>query len=205
MGKSTSDLSRVISHALRHEPWLYELELDDEGWVSVEVLLDTLRKHESEWSALSETDLVCMIENASKRRHEIKDSRIRAIYGHSVPGKLTYKQTTPPDILYHGTAPELVYLIESSGLKPMGRQYVHLSVDEATAFEVGSRKANYPTILRILAKEANAKGVSFFEGNEKVWLANDVPVDFIISCPPSGAIVLKTPELNKEPRRPIHE
>ena len=26
-------LSRVVSHALRHEPWLYELELDEDGWV----------------------------------------------------------------------------------------------------------------------------------------------------------------------------
>ena len=26
------ELSKTISHALRHEPWLYELELDDEGW-----------------------------------------------------------------------------------------------------------------------------------------------------------------------------
>ncbi len=25
------ELSKVLSHALRHEPWLYELELDDEG------------------------------------------------------------------------------------------------------------------------------------------------------------------------------
>jgi putative RNA 2'-phosphotransferase len=29
------ELSEVFSHALRHEPWLYELELDDEGWASL--------------------------------------------------------------------------------------------------------------------------------------------------------------------------
>lgn len=27
-------LSRAVSHALRHEPWLYELELDGEGWTT---------------------------------------------------------------------------------------------------------------------------------------------------------------------------
>lgn len=36
-------LSKTVSHALRHEPWLYELELDDEGWVAVSQLLESLR------------------------------------------------------------------------------------------------------------------------------------------------------------------
>ncbi|SEE47265.1 RNA 2'-phosphotransferase [Jiangella alba] len=38
------DLTREISHALRHEPWLYELELDDEGWVPVDQILAGLRE-----------------------------------------------------------------------------------------------------------------------------------------------------------------
>lgn len=39
MSLSDVDLSRAVSHALRHEPWLYELELDDEGWVPVDQVL----------------------------------------------------------------------------------------------------------------------------------------------------------------------
>jgi hypothetical protein len=38
------DLSRAVSHALRHEPWLYELELDAEGWASVKSVLIALGK-----------------------------------------------------------------------------------------------------------------------------------------------------------------
>ncbi|WP_196776849.1 RNA 2'-phosphotransferase [Haloechinothrix halophila] len=36
-------LSKVVSYALRHAPWLYELELDAEGWAPVDQLLDALR------------------------------------------------------------------------------------------------------------------------------------------------------------------
>ena len=179
MVKDLSDLSRAVSHALRHEPWLYELELDEEGWASVESILVAFRKERSEWVDLGEADLAGMIESSSKRRHEIKDGRIRAVYGHSLAGKLKRTPATPPDVLYHGTAPDVVPLIVSSGLLPMGRQYVHLSVDEATAAEVGRRKARKPTILRVRAAEANAKGVRFYEGNEKVWLAEAVPAEFI--------------------------
>lgn len=28
-------LSKEVSYALRHAPWEYELEIDDQGWVSV--------------------------------------------------------------------------------------------------------------------------------------------------------------------------
>ncbi len=172
-------LSRITSHALRHEPWLYELELDDYGWVSVESVLVALRKEHSEWENLCEGDLIRMIENSSKHRHEVKDGQIRALYGHSIAGKLKRALATPPDVLFHGTAPDIVSLIKVSGLLPMGRQYVHLSVDEGTAAEVGRRKTKRPTILRVLAAEANAKAIHFFEGNEKVWLADFVPPEFI--------------------------
>ncbi len=174
------NLSRAVSHALRHEPWLYELELDDEGWASVESILAALRKERAQWTNLCEADLVRMIEDSSKRRHEVKEGRIRAIYGHSTPGKLLQMPATPPDLLYHGTAPDVVALIKSSGLLPMGRQYVHLSVDEVTALEVGRRKARKPTILRVLAADAHVNDICFYKGNEKVWLADCVPPKFIV-------------------------
>ena len=175
-----NDLSRSVSQALRHEPWLYELELDDEGWTSVESIVVTLRKGRPEWEDLSEADLVRMIESSSKRRHEIKNGRIRAIYGHSITGKLKRTPAIPPDVLYHGTSPDAASLIEVSGLLPMGRQYVHLSVDEFTALEVGRRKTRAPVLLRVLAGDAHAKGNHFYEGNDKVWLADALPPEFIV-------------------------
>ena len=62
----------------------------------------------------------------------------------------------------------------------MKRQYVHMSVDRVTALEVGRRKSDNPIVLRILAREAHAHGVRFYEGNEKVWLADRVPPMFLV-------------------------
>ncbi|WP_145367728.1 RNA 2'-phosphotransferase [Maioricimonas rarisocia] len=174
-----TDLSRTISHALRHAPWLYELELDDEGWTPVEPLLTALRREREEWADLTETDLGRMIAAMPKQRHELKDGQIRALYGHSLAGKLKKEPAEPPQYLYHGTAPDTVQLITSGGLLPMSRQYVHLSSDEATALQVGHRKAGRPVILRIDAATAHAAGVPFYLGNENVWLADSVPPEFI--------------------------
>lgn len=42
-------LSKEISYALRHAPWEYELELDEEGWVNVKNLLTALNE-EKRWN-----------------------------------------------------------------------------------------------------------------------------------------------------------
>ncbi len=174
-----ADLSRTISHALRHEPWIYELELDDAGWVSVDELLAALRAEKPAWAGVSETDLVRMMAGADKQRYEMHDGRFRALYGHSTPRKLSKEPAEPPAILFHGTAPETVALIRKDGLRPMGRQYVHLSADVPTATQVGRRKARAPVVLRIRAGAAHKAGVPFYRGNELVWLADAVAPAFI--------------------------
>ncbi|WP_202804464.1 RNA 2'-phosphotransferase [Baaleninema simplex] len=47
-----TELSTVISHALRHEPWRYDLELDEEGWASIKELLLALQKCKPAWKNL---------------------------------------------------------------------------------------------------------------------------------------------------------
>lgn len=172
-------LSRIVSHALRHEPWLYELELDDAGWVSVDALLAALRAKKPAWTGLSQADLSRMIEQSEKKRHELRDGKIRALYGHSTAQKLMKEPAQPPVVLFHGTAPETARRIRGEGLKPMGRQYVHLSIDTITAEQVGKRKAPEPVILRVRADDAHKAGVSFYQGNDLVWLADIIAPEFI--------------------------
>jgi putative RNA 2'-phosphotransferase len=184
MGKSLTDLSRAVSHALRHEPWLYELELDEEGWTDVDALLRALSESRN-WMGLSAADLAEMMKAAEKQRFEMVGGRIRALYGHSVPGKLRRVAATPPAQLFHGTAPGVLATIRESGLLPMARQYVHLSADEDTAVAVGRRKSVEPVLLVVAAKQAWDAGVAFYAGNDKVWLADSVPPMFIEQSAPA--------------------
>ena len=179
MGGGKLRLSRTISHALRHEPWLYELEMDEEGWVELEALLSALRSQSREWHQLTDQDIVQLMKAADKKRFELRGGRIRALYGHSIPQRLRKVPAEPPAILYHGTSLQTAELILAEGLKPMGRQYVHLSVDRETAHQVGRRKSCEPVILEVAAAAAHASDVIFYEGNKQVWLADEVPSRFI--------------------------
>ncbi len=171
-------LSKEVSYALRHAPWEYELEMDEEGWVPIAQLLDVFHRAEK-WKNICEVDLREMIERSEKKRHEIKDGKIRAFYGHSIPMKIMKEVKMPPDILYHGTARRFEQSIMENGLLPQSRQYVHLSQDVETAENVGKRHDDKPCILVIDAKRAWDEGIRFYLGNEKVWLADVIPGKYI--------------------------
>lgn len=174
-------LSKAVAHALRHSPWLYELELDAEGWTTVASLLDSLRTEREEWRHLEEGDLQEMNTRASKKRYHIEDGRIRALYGHSLPGKIRKERASPPEILYHGTSRKGAESIRKKGLMPMGRQYVHLSLDQRIASLVGRRKDKKPILLKVNAGEAHRHGIAFYRAYEEIWLADCIPPEFIES------------------------
>jgi putative RNA 2'-phosphotransferase len=178
MDREVVALSKTVSHALRHAPWLYELEPDGEGWVPVRDLLEDL-KQRRRWRDLTEDRLAAIAESGDKRRFELRDSKIRALYGHSLPGRLSREPAEPPEVLYHGTSPGATSAILGKGLKPMKRQYVHLSADIPTALEVGRRKAEKPVILVVDAERAHQDGIRFYRGNDRVWLADEIPAAYI--------------------------
>ncbi len=52
-------------------------------------------------------------------------------------------------------------------------------LDVDTATQVGLRKSPTPVILKVDARAAHAGGVAFYGGNEKAWLADNVPATFL--------------------------
>lgn len=171
-------LSKEVSYTLRHAPWEYELELDENGWVETAQLIDSLNDR-TEWKQVSEKDLRTMINCSDKKRFELSNTKIRALYGHSVHQKILKEPAVPPELLYHGTAKRFIPSIKEKGLLPQKRQYVHLSVDRETALQVGKRRDDHPVLLRLYALEAWEEGVRFYLGNEKVWLADQIPSKYL--------------------------
>jgi putative RNA 2'-phosphotransferase len=174
-------LSRTLSHALRHEPWRYGLELDSYGWVRVTDLLICLRNRTNDCRQLTENDIIEMISKSTKNRFELYEGKIRALYGHSLPEKVFKVPAKPPAVLFHGTSSRLIKQIKHEGLKPMRRQYVHLSVDEQTALQVAERKEGTSVIVTICSTRAYQDGIKFYQGNKNTWLADHIPSEYLDS------------------------
>lgn len=175
--KTTNTLSKFLSLILRHKPELIGIELDAQGWVDVELLI---RQLNANGTAIDRELLDYVVENNSKKRFAFDESgqRIRASQGHSISIELGYEAQTPPDVLFHGTGEKSVASILNTGLEKRARQHVHLSQDFQTATQVGSRHGK-PIIFKVLAIEMHAAGHLFYLSENKVWLTDNVPVDFI--------------------------
>lgn len=69
--------------------------------------------------------------------------------------------------------------IGQKGLLPQNKQYVHLSQDIETAYNVGARHDNKVIILKIDAKRAWDEGILFYYGNKNIWLADKISIEYI--------------------------
>lgn len=167
-------LDKFLCYALRHSPDEFNLEMDNDGWVKIDNLLTSLKSTKYK---VTKDDLKKTIENSDKRRLEMNDHSIRALYGHSV--LVNKENVVPPEILYHGTTPNSAELILKDGLHPMLRQYVHHADNIETALNVGGRRCAKPVALTVYAKEAYESGIKFYLGNEDVWMSEYVPARFI--------------------------
>ena len=170
-------LSKTVSHALRPEPQSYNLNLDKQGWVLLSDLVIALN---SKGIQVDEDDICKMVELSEKRRHQILNGKIRAYYGHSLETKILKHSAEPPQFLYHGTTKNNLNSIVEMGLRPMGRQYVHLSVDENMASIVGSRREGVLVVLKIRAKEAYLSSIQFYKEENGIWLSDPIPSKYII-------------------------
>jgi len=176
-------LSKFLALILRHQPERFALELDDEGWASLPEVMEILRGLPNfRWA--TRADVMQVIEEGDgdgKRRFEVQGNRIRARYGHSLARPIRYEPCAPPPLLYHGTSPDALETIRREGLRPMERQYIHLSPARETAIRVGARHTDHPVVLTVRAAEAHAEGVKFYRADEAVYLAKQIPREFLDS------------------------
>jgi putative RNA 2'-phosphotransferase len=164
--------SKFLSFVLRHNPRAIGLDLDDQGWASVDALIAAAAEHGTQ---LSHDRIRQVVETNDKQRFALSPDgqRIRANQGHSIRVDLGLEPIEPPEYLYHGTATRFLASIRSQGLKPSGRHHVHLSPDQATAVKVGTRHG-VPVVLRVEAARMHADGAVFYRSENGVWLTDHV-------------------------------
>ena len=140
-------LSKTLSYFLRHAPGEGNLEMDHQGFVSLGSLLELLRTEKG--YELDREGFVEKLDDPEVERFERRGEAVRATYGHSVDVELDYPEMDPEFPLFHGTSPGAWQSIQEEGLRPMNRQYVHLSRTKEEARRVGRRHAENPILLSV--------------------------------------------------------
>ena len=122
-------------------------------------------------------DEIVATNNKQRYEYSLDGRKIRARQGHSIPVDVELKEAMPPAILYHGTATKFLESIFKDGILPGTRLYVHLSQDEETAINVGSRHGK-PYVIKIDCQKMLSDGCKFFLSNNGVWLTQKVMPEY---------------------------
>ncbi len=173
---SRTKVSKLMAYILRHSPEEFGLKPDARGFVPLDELVKALR---TVYPDVTEEFVREIVEKDSKGRYEIRDGKIRACYGHSFPVSLDHEEDTESRILYHGTPRRNLESIMREGLKPMKRQFVHLSTSRSEAIETGRRHGKDVVLLIIDADCLRKKGLKIYKAGKNVRIVERVPPECI--------------------------
>ena len=173
--RSPERLSKLLSLMLRHRPEEFGIEVDGYGYADFHAVLTALKKQDEDIEA---GDVEALIYRAEKQRFEIVEGRIRARYGHSFAMELGTDPVEPPEHLYKGSGESEVKEILRSGMKPVDRQYVHLSFEADVAQRLAGHRRGPGVVIRVEARRAAADGIQFFDCGPTI-LAREIPSEFL--------------------------
>jgi len=173
MGSDLVKRSKFLSLILRHDPGKANISLDEQGWVSVDILLKAIK-----WELF---ELVEVVDTNDKKRFEFSENgkKIRASQGHSIDVDLGYETKEPPELLYHGTSRDNFKAISDSGLLKMERHDVHMFDNYKQALDVATGRRRNPAVVTIAAQEMFANGYKFKLSTNNVWLTDVVPPRYL--------------------------
>lgn len=171
-----NETSKFIALILRHKPETIGITLDEHGWADVNELIDGVSKTHP----LTRESLEEIVRTDDKQRYSFNQDHtlIRANQGHSIPVDVELEEKRPEGTLYHGTGEKYTASIDSQGLIPKSRLYVHLSSDIETAKKVGSRHG-IPVIYEVDCQGMIRDGFKFFLSANHIWLTKEVPVMYL--------------------------
>lgn len=172
-------ISMYLCYLLRHNPDALGLSMDQHGYVDIQELIAKI--NEEGRYTLDPEQLSRIVEQDQKGRYNVKDGKIAACQGHSIPWvEPELRPSAPPALLYHGTTAQAYQLICSSGaISKMQRHAVHLQAEPRVAWKSALRWKKNPVLLVIDAEKMAADGYDFGVSLNGVWCTETVPVRYI--------------------------
>lgn len=171
------EISKFLSYILRHKPESIGIGLSKDGWANVQEIIEKSNMD------LSSEIIEDVVNTNDKKRFSLNDDKtmIRASQGHSFKDvNISFEKVIPPTILYHGTSIHSLKSIMKEGLRPMSRQYVHLSTDKKTAIQVGKRHCGIFVLFEINTTKMVKDNIPFYKSENGVILVKEVPSKYLI-------------------------
>lgn len=182
-------LSRAMAYQLRHGESVF---VDRHGWAYLAAVSDALRR---DGLGTDKEELRLIAGAIDEVRFQVDGPKVRATYGHSRTVVIERDPTPVGTTVYHGTATSNLasILVRQEGLRPMGRNWVHMSADISDAARAARRHGAY-TLLRFVVGPDD----ECFHAGGSTHLMKAVDASRLQIVSPSSFLFASTPPL--EPR-----
>ncbi len=182
-------LSKVLALILRHKPSAFNIHLSHNGFTveTIDVVAHRIGKKKGIPFEADHIRAIAMFD--PKGRFEIRNNRIRAVYGHSINVDLGFEPVKhPPEIIYHASPIGNRKIIMELGILPQKRKFVHLSLNKNDAIEVARRHISEDTLdkrvvlFEISTSKLKELGVELYRPAKLVFIATHIPPAAIVGA-----------------------
>ena len=193
--------SKLLSYALGRRPYEFGLVLDENGFVSVQMLLKAIGE-EKDWKFIRENhfhELLLLPDPPI----ELAGSRIRSVDRSHLPTHTI--SPDPPKLLYVCVRQKAHAHVIEKGISPSAFSQVVLSSDRDMALRMGMRNDSKPVLLSIFCNKCRDHGVIFYQAGGSLFTAAHIPPGcftgpaLALEREPKGQVSDPLPQLPKTP------
>jgi putative RNA 2'-phosphotransferase len=195
--RQLEDLAKVLTFILCHRPDEFGLVLDQEGFVPIKQLFQALAA-EPGWGHVRRHHLEQVAALLHPPKFEVLADRIRGL----VPGPADLRRPgkETPVLLYTAIPAKAHEPVFAAGLRAPRDQELVLADTLELALKLGRRKSPDPVLVTVQAQAAARKGVTWERYGEHLYLAQEVPRQFLQLAPPPPKPEKPRPEKAPPPR-----
>jgi putative RNA 2'-phosphotransferase len=183
LASADEPLVRILAFLLRHGGPAHGVHVDRDGWARLPDVQRALRSRCRRLRGAGVSRIEDFVRLRQEGRFEVRWGKIRALYGHTLPGVVAAQPAKAPTRLLHGTSADAEPGIRRDGLCPMLRGYVHLTSDLGYAVQVARAAGATWVVLRVRCAEAERAGVGFLATAGHVWLSGAIAPEFLDPIP----------------------
>ena len=171
-----------MSYMLERRPDEFGLVPDADGYVPIKEVLKAISE-EPGTGYVRESHVKEVLLHDTDSVFEMSGRKIRSRNRTFVPVDKERHADPPSKILFKGVKTKAYPFILRAGLLRGSQEHVVLATDRDLAIRIARRSEHNPVMLEIRAGAAHENGIAFYRFGHSLYLADEIPVQFI-SGPP---------------------